>query len=139
MRFNGTQSKGRLVAASIFILALVTSGCGVAEGDGGTAPMRRALLAADGEPIVVVCQNGCVFEGRGINKGTGCAGNIRGVTSLQGERDQLSAPVAWELSPDWVVGPGETFLYDGCCFDQKDVDEVPRAVTEIEWDDVECS
>lgn len=125
--------------SSLAITTLVLAGCSADPlgGDGSTAPTARADLAVSGDPITI-CTDDCVFEQQGANRGLGCAAKIEGTTRIRHSDGRTLATVAWKLDPSWVVRPGETFLYDGCCFKPRVMKYTVRYETEFRWDNVAC-
>lgn len=120
------------------LLALATvTACSSSEASDVTAPSTRAMLTIEGEPLVF-CDDQCVFEGPGRNVGLGCAGNVRGATTVRATNGAILGKVAWTLDESWIVEPGGSFLYDGCCFDAEIQQQQVRYETEVLWDNVMC-
>lgn len=123
---------------ALVLLTLIAAGCSAAsDGSSPTSTIATAQLTAEGAPVTI-CLEECVFEGSGANRGLGCAAAIRGTTRVFDAEGATLSRIDWRLDPGWIVRPGETFLYDGCCFDESVKERRARMETEFAWDDVNC-
>ena len=122
----------------LVLFAVMTAGCAAApDGSSPTSTMAKAQLTVEGTPFTF-CEDSCVFEGSGANRGLGCAANVEGRTRVLATDGSILALVEWQLGAHWIVRPAETFLYDGCCFDPDVMKQEVRYETDFRWDDVAC-
>ena len=121
----------RMLLVVIFAGVLATVACS------STEPSQRAFLQAD-DGLEFNCGLNCSYEGEADNRGTGCAHRVRGITRLHDGAGREIARDDWSLDPARRIGPGETFLFQGCCFTIQDVNASRSSQTQISWDDIAC-
>ncbi len=128
----------------IVLTALLAVGCG-SSSTAPTAPILPASLTAQGTLSVTSCfagTNGLFtcsgYSGTALNTGTGCAANVRGVTTTFDATTRAQTGTSgWTYAA--MVKPGEQFAYTGTTL----VLQGPLVggwayTSSISWDAVRC-
>lgn len=122
------------LSAALTIAALAGVAC---DGDSSPAPPPPALLVAHGE-LGFSCNIDCSFQGQATNNGAGCADTVRGITRLLDSNGDEIDSEDWDLDPARRIQPGETFLYQECCFSFTQMSAMSSYETEIFWNNLPC-
>lgn len=134
VRSASAQRYSPMMRYTLLLVALLTAACG---SDPPMAPsIPAALLSYQGQLRFENCSaSGCLFTGEAHNVGTGCAGNVRGITRLFTATNAVEDVASW--SSRLTIRPGETFLYSG--FIRPAAGSGGYYTTEFSWDNVRCS
>jgi hypothetical protein len=135
----------RMLATAIALLVWTLNlACGEGGGTSGgpTQPLPPDLgadIVAAGAVSIGLCSGpGCSYSLNYRNDGRGCGNTVHGKVRAFSEESLLETD-DWWLVPTQVVGPGETFLVEDCCFGPDTVTRATRFVSETFWNNVPCS